>query len=61
MNAASKWASWVRALAVLTIANVAMADMVYAVERGECPLGWHNLDELAALADTLGEPLALEA
>ena len=37
--------------------NTAMAEMVYEIERGERPLGWHNLDELAALAASLGEPL----
>ena len=40
--------------------NTTMAEMVYEIERGERPLGWHNLDELAALAAELGEPLTLE-
>jgi len=40
--------------------NNAMAEMVYEIERGERPLGWHNLDELASLAASLGEPLGLE-
>jgi 2-dehydropantoate 2-reductase len=40
--------------------NTAMAEMVYAIERGERPLGWENLDELATLAASLGEPLGLE-
>ena len=49
------------ALGLAAPLNTAMAEMVYAVERGERPLGWHNLDELAALAEALGEPLTLEA
>ncbi len=40
--------------------NTAMAEMVYEIERGERPLGWENLDELAALAASHGEPLGLE-
>lgn len=40
--------------------NTAMAEMVYEIERGERPLGWHNLDELADLALSLDEPLTLE-
>jgi 2-dehydropantoate 2-reductase len=40
--------------------NTAMAEMVYEIERGERPLGWDNLDELATLAASLGEPLGLE-
>jgi 2-dehydropantoate 2-reductase len=47
-------------LGVPTPLNTRMAEMVYAIERGERPLGWHNLDELAQLAVSLGEPLALE-
>ena len=39
--------------------NTAMAEMVYAIERGERQLGWENLDELASLAASLGEPLQL--
>jgi 2-dehydropantoate 2-reductase len=41
--------------------NARMADMVYEIERGERPLGWHNVDELAGLAESFGEPLSLEA
>lgn len=48
------------ALGIETPLNTAMAEMVYAIERGERPLGWHNLDELASLAESLGEPLGLE-
>ena len=40
--------------------NTTMAEMVYEIERGERPLGWHNLDELAALAAELDEPLGLD-
>ncbi len=47
-------------LGIPTPLNTAMAEMVYAIERGERPLGWHNLDELATLAESLGEPLGLE-
>jgi 2-dehydropantoate 2-reductase len=47
-------------LGIPTPLNTAMAEMVYAIERGERPLGWENLDELAALAQSLGEPLAME-
>lgn len=47
-------------LGIPTPLNTAMAEMVYAIERGERPLGWHNLDELASLAAALGEPLGLE-
>lgn len=47
-------------LGIPTPLNSAMAEMVYAIERGERPLGWHNLDELATLAASLGEPLGSE-
>jgi 2-dehydropantoate 2-reductase len=47
-------------LGIPTPLNSALAEMIYAIERGERPLGWHNLDELAGLAGSLGEPLALE-
>lgn len=40
--------------------NTTMAEMVYEIERGERSLGWHNLDELAALAAELDEPLGLD-
>jgi 2-dehydropantoate 2-reductase len=40
--------------------NARLADMVYEVERGERPLGWLNLDELATLAMSLDEPLELD-
>jgi 2-dehydropantoate 2-reductase len=40
--------------------NTTMAEMVYEIERGERSLGWQNLDELADLAVSLGEPLDLE-
>jgi 2-dehydropantoate 2-reductase len=41
--------------------NTTMAKMVYEIERGERSLGWQNLDELADLAVSLGEPLDLES
>jgi 2-dehydropantoate 2-reductase len=47
-------------LGIPTPLNTAMAEMVYEIERGERTLGWHNLDELAELAEALGEPLTLE-
>lgn len=47
-------------LGISTPLNSAMVDMVYAIERGERPLGWENLDELAALAAELGEPLHVD-
>lgn len=47
-------------LGLPTPLNTAMAEMVYEIERGARPLGWHNLDELAQLAAALGEPLTLE-
>jgi 2-dehydropantoate 2-reductase len=48
------------ALGLSTPLNTTMAEMVYQIERGERPLGWNNLDELASLAESLGEPLGLE-
>lgn len=38
----------------------ALVERIYAIERGERPLGPHNLDELAAVAVAHGEPLAIE-
>jgi 2-dehydropantoate 2-reductase len=49
-----------RQLAIPTPLNTLMAEMVYAIERGDRPLGWHNLDELAAAAEALGEPLTVD-
>jgi 2-dehydropantoate 2-reductase len=49
-----------QALGLSAPLNTTMAEMVYQIERGERPLGWDNLDELASLAASLGEPLGLE-
>lgn len=49
-----------QALGIATPLNATMAEMVYAIERGERPLGWQNIAELADLAESLGEPLGLE-
>ena len=48
-----------RQLGVPTPLNDAMVEMIYAIERGERPLGRHNLDELAAIAVAHGEPLSV--
>jgi 2-dehydropantoate 2-reductase len=47
-------------LGVPTPLNSALVELIYAIERGERPLGQHNLDELAAIAEAHGEPLAAE-
>lgn len=48
------------ALGVPTPLNTAMATMIYQIEDGRRAMGWANLDELAELAQRLGEPLSLD-
>lgn len=48
------------ALGVPAPLNQAMVDMVYAIEAGDRPLGWENLDELADVARRLREPLTID-
>jgi 2-dehydropantoate 2-reductase len=40
--------------------NQAMVAMVYEIEAGQRALGWKNLDQLAELALSLGEPLSVD-
>jgi 2-dehydropantoate 2-reductase len=40
--------------------NRKLADMIYEIEDGERPMRWENLDELAAFAVELGEPLSVD-
>jgi 2-dehydropantoate 2-reductase len=40
--------------------NTKLAEMIYEIEDGKRPMQWENLDELAAYATELGEPLAAD-
>ena len=35
--------------------------MIYEIEDGKRPMQWENLDELAAYATELGEPMSVDA
>jgi hypothetical protein len=35
--------------------------MIYEIEDGKRPMRWENLDELAAYATELGEPMSVDA
>jgi 2-dehydropantoate 2-reductase len=41
--------------------NKKLASMIYEIEDGTRPMGWENLDELAAYATELGEPMSVDA
>jgi 2-dehydropantoate 2-reductase len=40
--------------------NKRMAEMIYEIEDGKRRMGWENLDELAAYAREVGEPISVE-
>jgi 2-dehydropantoate 2-reductase len=40
--------------------NTALTAMIYEIEDGKRSQGWQNIDELAALAESLDEPLSVE-
>ena len=41
--------------------NMKLAEMIYEIEDGNRPMRWENLDELAAYATSLGEPMSVDA
>lgn len=41
--------------------NKKLAEMIYEIEDGKRPMQWENLDELAAYATDLGEPMSVDA
>ena len=41
--------------------NKKLAEMIYEIEDGRRPMQWENLDELAAYATELGEPMSIDA
>ena len=41
--------------------NKKLAEMIYEIEDGKRPMRWENLDELAAYATELGEPMSVDA
>src|ERR1700730_779688 len=41
--------------------NKKLAEMIYEIEDGKRPMRWENLDELAAYATSLGEPMSVDA
>lgn len=48
-----------RQLGVPTPVSDAMLEMIFAIERGERPLGWSNFDDLAEIAAAHGESLSV--